>query len=96
MDHFTYQNGQLRCDRVPVQDIAAAVGTPVYIYSKATLLEHYTRIRDAFAQLKPLICYSVKSCPNLGVCRTLVEAGAGMDVVSGGEIHRALAAGGAA
>ena len=95
MDHFNYQNGQLLCDRVPVQAIADSVGTPVYIYSKATLLEHYTRIHNAFAPLKPLICYSVKSCPNLGVCRTLVQAGAGMDVVSGGEIHRALAAGAA-
>ncbi|MBL9140743.1 MAG: diaminopimelate decarboxylase [Phycisphaerae bacterium] len=93
MDHFTYQDGRLVCDRVPVEQIAAEAGTPVYIYSRATLIEHYNRIKRAFAAVDPMICYSVKSCGNLGVCRTLVEAGAGMDVVSGGELFRARTAG---
>lgn len=93
MDHFTYTAGGLSCDRVPVERIAAEVGTPVYIYSKATLLEHLARLRAAFAPISPMICYSVKSCGNLGVCRSLVGAGAGMDVVSGGELHRARLAG---
>lgn len=93
MDHFTYHDGRLACEGVPMQAIAEQVGTPVYVYSRATLLEHYSRIQKAFAAVSPLICYSVKSCGNLGVCRTLVQAGSGMDVVSGGEIHRALTAG---
>lgn len=93
MDHFTYHDGRLACEGVPMQAIAEQVGTPVYVYSRATLLEHYARIQKAFAAVSPLICYSVKSCGNLGVCRTLVQAGSGMDVVSGGEIHRALTAG---
>ncbi|MFO0963326.1 MAG: diaminopimelate decarboxylase [Phycisphaerales bacterium] len=93
MDHFTYQSGRLHCEGVDVESIAQAVGTPTYIYSEATLLEHYRRIATAFAAVKPLICYSVKSCGNLGVCRTLAQAGAGMDVVSGGEIFRARQAG---
>lgn len=93
MDHFNYHDGRLACEGVPMQTIAEQVGTPVYVYSRATLLEHYARIQKAFAAVSPLICYSVKSCGNLGVCRTLVQAGSGMDVVSGGEIHRALSAG---
>lgn len=93
MDHFHYTHGQLHCEGVSALEIAQRFGTPTYVYSKATLLEHYTRIRDAFAPVNPLICYSVKSCGNLSVCRTLVQAGAGMDVVSGGELHRARTAG---
>lgn len=93
MDHFNYKNGRLYCEGIPAEVIAQNHGTPVYVYSKATLLDHYKRIREAFSAVKPLICYSVKSCANLGVCRTLVEAGAGMDVVSGGELHRARTAG---
>jgi diaminopimelate decarboxylase len=63
------------------------------VYSKQTLLDHYQRLTEAFAALKPLICFSVKSCANLSVCRVLAERGAGMDLVSGGELHRALLAG---
>jgi diaminopimelate decarboxylase len=93
MDLFAYEGGTLRCEGVPVGDIAADVGTPTYVYSRGTLAEHLKRVREAFAAVDPLICYSVKSCGNLAVLRTLVDLGAGMDVVSGGELHRALAAG---
>ena len=93
MDHFTYEHGALRCEGVAVADIAATVGTPCYVYSAGTLAEHLRRTREAFAALDPLICYSVKSCGNLGVLRTLTALGSGMDVVSGGELFRARAAG---
>ena len=93
MDHFTFEHGSLHCERTAADAIADAVGTPCYVYSKATLVEHHRRIAEAFAAVQPLICYSVKSCGNLSVCRTLVECGAGMDVVSGGELYRARAAG---
>ena len=93
MDLFRYEEGSLRCEGVAAATIAESVGTPCYVYSAGTLAEHFRRIRDAFAALDPLICYSVKSCGNLGVCRTLVGLGSGMDVVSGGELFRALAAG---
>lgn len=93
MDHFSYEHGSLHCEHTDANAIADAVGTPCYVYSKATLVEHHRRIAEAFAAVQPLICYSVKSCGNLSVCRTLVECGAGMDVVSGGELYRARAAG---
>lgn len=93
MDHFNYRDGRLWCEGVAAEEVAARFGTPSYVYSKATLLGHYDRIAAAFADLDPLICYSVKSCGNLGVLRTLVERGAGMDVVSGGELERAFLAG---
>ena len=86
MDHFTYEHGSLHCERTDADAIADSVGTPCYVYSKATLVEHHRRIAEAFAAVQPLICYSVKSCGNLSVCRTLVECGAGMDGVSGGEL----------
>src|SRR5205823_8218152 len=70
------------------------VGTPAYVYSKATLLRHYRQIADAFAPLHATICYSIKSCGNINICRLLADAGCGFDVTSGGELFRALAAGG--
>ena len=93
MDHFTYEGGELRCEGVTADAIAAAAGTPTYVYSRATLEGHLARIAEAFAPVDPLICYSVKSCGNLAVCRALAAGGAGMDVVSGGELFRALRAG---
>ena len=93
MDFFNYKTGELHCENVPVARIAAEVGTPVYVYSKATLLHHYRQVADAFAALKPTICYSIKSCGNLHICKLLIEAGCGMDVTSGGELFRALKAG---
>ena len=93
MDFFNYKNNELYCENVPAARIAAEVGTPVYVYSKATLLRHYRQVADAFKALSPTICYSIKSNSNLNLCRVLVEAGCGMDVTSGGELFRALKAG---
>jgi diaminopimelate decarboxylase len=93
MDHFLYHSGRLRCENVDLVELAKRVGTPTYVYSRATLTHHYRRIAEAFAPLKPLICYSVKSCSNLHILRVLADAGSGMDVVSGGELHRARLAG---
>jgi len=93
MDHFHYREGVLHCEDLSLVDLADAAGTPTYVYSKQTLVDHYDRLLAAFADLDPLICYSIKSCPNLSICRTLAERGAGMDVVSGGELFRAREAG---
>ncbi|MCL2648209.1 MAG: diaminopimelate decarboxylase [Phycisphaerales bacterium] len=93
MDHFTYNNGELFAENVPVSKIAAELGTPTYIYSKNTLITHYQRIAEAFAPLHPLIAYSIKSCSNINIVRTLVDQGCGMDITSGGELYRALKAG---
>jgi diaminopimelate decarboxylase len=94
MDFFNYKNGELYCEGVPAERIAREVGTPAYVYSKATLLHHYRQIAEAFAPLNPTICYSIKSLGNVHVCRVLAEAGCGFDVTSGGELFRALKAGG--
>ena len=94
MDEFHYKQGRLCCEDVPVGDIAASAGTPVYVYSAATLLLHYHAIADAFAAMSPTICYSVKSLSNLHVLRLLGGTGSGFDVVSGGELSRVLEAGG--
>jgi len=96
MNHFELQGGELYCEDVPLAKIAAAVGTPVYVYSSATLERHFTVLRDALvgAGLKdPLIAFAVKANSNVAVLRTLARAGAGADVVSEGEIRRAVAAG---
>jgi diaminopimelate decarboxylase len=94
MDYFSYKTGQLLCENVPAKQIAAEVGTAVYVYSKATLLHHYRQIAEAFAPLNPTICYSIKSNGNLTLCRLLANEGCGFDVTSGGELFRALKAGG--
>jgi len=93
MDRFDYRNGHLFCEDVAVSDIAEAVGTPVYIYSAATLLGHYRNIAEAFAELDATICFSIKSLQNLHVLKLLADAGSGFDVVSGGELARAQAVG---
>jgi diaminopimelate decarboxylase len=94
MDFFNYKNGELYCEDVPAEKIAAEVGTACYVYSKATLLHHYRQVADAFAPLNPTICFSIKSCGNINLCRVLKDAGSGFDVTSGGELFRALQAGG--
>jgi diaminopimelate decarboxylase len=94
MDFFAYRDGRLHCEDVPVADIAAGAGTPVYIYSAATLLHHYRAIATAFAELRPTICFSVKSLWNTHILRLLADAGSGFDVVSGGELARVRAIGG--
>lgn len=93
MDHFTYRDNELYCEQIPVSAIAREAGTPCYVYSTATLCAHLERLQSAFASLNPQICFSLKSCANLSICRLLVEHGAGMDLVSGGELERALEAG---
>ena len=93
MDHFLYRDGALFAEDVPVADIAAAVGTPFYVYSTATLLRHYRLFDEALEGMPHLVCYAVKANSNVAVLRTLAQAGAGMDVVSGGEYRRARAAG---
>lgn len=94
MDFFNYKNGELYCEDVSAERIAKEVGTPAYVYSKATFLHHYRQVAEAFAELKPTVCYSIKSCGNINICRVLAEAGCGFDVTSGGELFRALQAGG--
>jgi len=93
MDHFRYVDGALRCESIELQALARDFGTPLYVYSKATLLDHYARLTAAFAPLNPMVCYSIKSCHNLTILRLLQEAGSAFDIVSGGELSRALEAG---
>ncbi len=93
MHHFDYRNGVLHCEGVSLETLAREVGTPTYVYSDATLRRHYTVLADAFADVHCLIAYAVKANSNLGVVATLAALGAGADVVSGGELKRALAAG---
>ena len=94
MDHFELIDGRVHCEQVPLDDIAAAVGTPVYVYSTATLVRHARILREALAALDdPLIAYAVKANPNPAVLATLARAGMGGDIVSIGEYRRARAAG---
>ncbi len=87
---FHRVGGEFYCEQVPVSKIAEAVGTPVYIYSQKTIVEHLEKLQEAFRSLKPLICFSVKSNGNLAILKLLVQRGAGLDVVSGGELFKAL------
>ena len=93
MNHFDYRNGVLHAEAVNLAELAAAVGTPFYCYSTATLERHFRVFTDAFAGERALICYAMKANSNQSVLRTLAKLGAGADVVSGGELKRALAAG---
>ncbi len=93
MNHFEYRNGVLHAEAVNLVDLADAVGTPFYCYSTATLERHYRVFSEAFAGANTLICYALKANSNQSVLRTLAKLGAGADVVSGGELKRAIAAG---
>jgi len=93
MDFFEYRDGRLWCEGVTATEVAELFGTPAYVYSRRTFVEHFERFRHAFASLNPLICYAVKSCQNVHICRLLRDCGAGFDVVSGGELARVLHAG---
>ncbi len=96
MNHFEVRGGELHCENVPLSRIAAEVGTPVYVYSRATFERHFTVFRDALVKAgvaDPLVAYAVKANSNLSVLRVLGDLGAGADTVSEGEIRRALAAG---
>jgi diaminopimelate decarboxylase len=94
MDFFNYKDGELYCEDVPAEKIAREVGTACYVYSKATFLHHYRQFADAFAPLNATVCYSIKSCGNINILRVLANEGCGFDVTSGGELYRALQAGG--
>ncbi|MFC3613069.1 diaminopimelate decarboxylase [Lutimaribacter marinistellae] len=93
MDHFLYRDGALHAEDVPLTEIAAAVGTPFYVYSTATLLRHFRLFDEALEGMDHLVCYAMKAASNQAILRTLAQAGAGMDVVSVGEYMRARAAG---
>ena len=93
MNHFDYRDGVLHAEGVNLSELADAVGTPFYCYSTATLERHYRVFTEAFAGEKTLVCYAMKANSNQSVLRTLAKLGAGADVVSGGELKRALAAG---
>ena len=93
MHHFTYRGGALHAEDVDLRDVAASVGTPFYCYSTATLERHYRVLSEAFADTDALVCYAMKANSNQAVLRTLARLGAGMDIVSEGELRRALAAG---
>jgi diaminopimelate decarboxylase len=94
MDFFSYRERTLYCEDVAVSALAEKYGTPLYVYSARTLRHHLSQIQKAFAEVQPLICYSIKTNGNLAVCRLMREMGAGFDVTSGGELYRALKAGG--
>src|SRR5213078_3272447 len=91
---FRYHNGQLHCEDVDLGRVAEKFGTPLYVYSAGTILDHYRRLDVALAPLDHLICYAVKANSNRAILKLLADAGAGFDIVSGGELFRVLAAGG--
>ena len=96
MDFFQYKNDRLMAEDLPVSDIAAQFGTPLYIYSRATLERHWHAFDKAFGEHPHLICFAVKSNPNLAVLQVMAKLGSGFDIVSQGELERVLAAGGQA
>jgi diaminopimelate decarboxylase len=93
MHYFEYKKGELHCERVPVSRIAQQMGTPFYLYSYRTLVRHFKVFNEAFEGIPHLVCYSMKANSNLGLIRLFVNLGGGVDVVSGGELYRALKAG---
>lgn len=93
MDYFTYKDGILHAEDLAIPALAEAVGTPFYAYSTATLERHYRIFKEALVSINPFICYAVKANDNLAILATLAKAGCGADVVSGGEVRKALAAG---
>ena len=94
MHFFHYRDGKLHCENVDLARVAEKFGTPVYVYSAATILDHYARLNTALAPLEHLICYAVKANSNRAILKLFTDAGAGFDIVSGGELFRVLAAGG--
>ena len=87
-DAFPYDNGELICEGTPLSRIARRAGTPSYVYSRRAMRDRYHRLESAFANVDPLICYSLKANDNLSLLRVLQEEGSGFDVVSGGELFR--------
>ncbi len=93
MHDFTYQNGELWCEQVPVKHIVKEVGTPCYIYSHATLTRHFRAFDQAFKDIPHIVAYAMKANSNIGILRLMASEGSGVDIVSGGELQRALQAG---
>jgi diaminopimelate decarboxylase len=93
MHYFEYKNGSMHAEEVPVADLAREYGTPLYVYSASTLRRHFKAFDSAFNGLEHLTCFSVKANSNISVLRMMAELGGGMDIVSGGELFRALKAG---
>jgi len=93
MHEFRYRQNYLYCEEIKVQDLAKQFGTPLYVYSYHTLIDHFIKLKTAFHKINPLICYSVKANSNIAILKALVDKGAGLDIVSGGELFRALKAG---
>src|SRR6202035_4698631 len=91
---FRYRDGTLHCEDVDLVGVAEEFGTPTYVYSAGTILDHYTRLDKALASVDHLICYAVKANSNRAILKLLADAGAGFDIVSGGELYRVIAAGG--
>ena len=96
MDHFEYQDGRLFCEDVPITTLAETYGTPLYVYSRATLERHWHAFDSALADFDHLVCYAVKANSSLAVLNLLARLGSGFDIVSGGELQRVLMAGGEA
>jgi diaminopimelate decarboxylase len=94
MDHFSYRQRVLHCEDVAIPALVEKFGSPLYVYSKATLLHHLKQLQNAFAELDPLICYSVKTNGNINLGKLMADHGSGFDVTSGGELYRALQSGG--
>ncbi len=94
MDYFNYKNSKLFTEKIDVEKIAEEVGTPAFIYSKATFLDHLQKIQKAYSQLDTTVCYSVKACGNINILKFMAQAGSGFDIVSGGELFRVNCAGG--
>src|SRR5437763_9007449 len=94
MHFFHYWDGQLHCEDVDLEHVADKIGTPTYVYSAGTILDHYARMDSALAPLDHLICYAVKANSNRAILKLLADAGAGFDIVSGGELFRVLTAAG--
>lgn len=90
MHDFKYKGRKLFCEDVPLEEIVEKFPTPFYLYSYNTVLSHYRKIKEAFSQVDPLICFSMKSNSNLNICKALLNEGAGLDIVSGGELYKAL------
>ena len=94
MDFFQYKNNQLMAENLPVKQLAEQFGTPLYIYSKATLERHWHAFDNAFGEHPHLVCFAVKSNPNIAILNVMAKLGSGFDIVSQGELERVLAAGG--
>ncbi|MDH4322266.1 MAG: alanine racemase, partial [Desulfobulbaceae bacterium] len=93
MHHFQYRNGRLHAEAADIEAIAREVGTPFYLYSHATLSQHFKAFDQAFAGIPHITCFAVKSCSNIAILRLFSSLGGGADIVSGGELFRALKAG---